>query len=77
MSEKIAGQYPVNYIYVCDGYLSISLDCSVRLGSRLVCALIISICFIGLQQDHPENPYGKDWVDHVVARIRKIDRFHA
>ena len=42
-----------NYMYVCDGYSSISLDWSIRLGSRLVWCQILSVQFHGLQRGHP------------------------
>ena len=50
-----------NYMYVCDGLSSISLDACVRLGSRLLWYKKTSVCFIGLQRGHPENPYERAW----------------
>ena len=44
-----------------DGYLSISLDQCIRLGSRLLWYKKTSVCFSGLQRGHQENPYEKDW----------------
>ena len=49
-----------NYVYICDGFSSISQDWSIRLGPRLVWHKILSVCFSGLQRGHPENPYEKD-----------------
>ena len=49
-----------NYMLKCDGFSLISLDCSIRLGSRLLWYKKTSVCFHGLQRDHPENPYEKD-----------------
>ena len=46
-----------NYVYIWHGLLAISQDWSVRLASRLVWHKILSICFIGLQRGHVENPY--------------------
>ena len=54
-------QYQGETMYIfCDGYLMISLDQCIRLGWRLVWYKILSVCFHGLQRDHPENPYEKD-----------------
>ena len=50
-----------NYMWVCDGYLIISLDQCIRLSSRLLWYQILSVCFLGLQRGHQENPYEKDW----------------
>ena len=57
---KMAAQTQRNYMYDWDGFSSISLDACVRLGSRLLWYKILSVCFIGLQRGHPENPYEKD-----------------
>ena len=58
-----------NYIYVCDGYSSISQDWSIRLGSRFVWYQILSVCFHGLQREHPENPCEKDWVEERSVHL--------
>ena len=61
-----------NYMYVCDGYSSISLDWSIRLGSRLLWYQILSVCFHGLQRRHPENPYEKDWAGSRSVHLMEI-----
>ena len=49
-----------NYVYIRDGFLAISQDALVRLGSRLAWHEILSVCIHGLQRGHPENPYKRD-----------------
>ena len=58
---KMEAQTRWNYIYFCDGFSSISRDTCIRLSSRLLWYKILSVCFIGLQRGHPENPCEKDW----------------
>ena len=61
-----------NYMYVCDGYLIISLDQCVRLSSRLLWYHILSVCFLGLQRGHQENPYEKDLDDSRSVHLMEI-----
>ena len=44
-------------MYIWYGLFAISQDWSIRLASCLVWHKILSVCFIGLQLGHPENPY--------------------
>ena len=58
------------------GFSSISLDCLIHLGSCLAWHEILSVCFSGLQRDHPENPYEKYLGGTRLCTWYKRDRFH-
>ena len=51
-----------NYVYICDGFSSISQDWSIRFGPRLAWNEILSVCIRGLQRGHP--------VDRAACRGR-------
>ena len=72
VSGKIAGNIKVKLYVFCDGYLMISLDQCIRLGWRLVWYKILSVCFHGLQRDHPENPYEQDYAASRSVHLIEI-----
>ena len=57
MPGKIVGNIKAELYDFVIGFSLIFQDWSIRLGLRLVWHEILSVCFIGLQRDHPENPY--------------------
>ena len=49
-----------NYVYICDGFSSISQDWLICFGPRFGWHEILSVCIRGLQRGRKENLYEKD-----------------
>ena len=76
MSGKIAGNIKPT-LCICFGWFFINISGFINSLGLASCVVqdILSVCFIGLQRGHPENPYAKDWSCQGPAHDAHLKEF--